>query len=521
MRCTTRRSDAVSTERPETEAPEPPEDGGEQAKPRRRHSPAAVASVAAAVLLIGGGGAYFAATASGGGSDRGHSATPGADGTPPPLALDGYTEGGTGGTGGTGNIAPGEPNPYGATYHADGTLPAGPHSAPVYAAKGEVTAAEVARLAKALDIAGTPKLTGETWKVGQDKDGSGPSLQVNRGAPGTWTFSRYAPGTDNCKGAVCRSDPGSPSSHAVTEAAAKKAAVPVLKALGQDDAKLDASELMGAVRVVNADPKVGGLPTYGWTTGVQVGPDGQVVGGNGLLKTPVKGDTYPVISARKTLDLMNAPASLATPGGGRMGPGGCASAVPLKDRDETPCGASTAVPKRESVAVEKAVFGLASHFVSGHQTLVPSWLFEVRPTGTDSAFTVTHPAVDPKYLTPPEPTRAPTPTATPSPRPTAAPTSRDVKVQGYTADGKDLTVSFTGGVCADYSASASESTDKVTVKVTETPWQGKICILIAKVYEKTVHLDQPLGDRKVVGSDGTPIPEGKVAGASVKTPRAR
>ncbi len=74
----------------------------------------------------------------------------------------------------------------------------------------------------------------------------------------------------------------------MTETAAKKAAVPVLKALGQDDAKLDASELMGAVRVVNADPKVGGLPTYGWTTGVQVGPDGQVVGGNGQLKTPVE-----------------------------------------------------------------------------------------------------------------------------------------------------------------------------------------------------------------------------------------
>lgn len=94
-------------------------------------------------------------------------------------------------------------------------------------------------------------------------------------------------------------------------------------------------------------------------------------------------------------------------------------------------------------------------------------------------------------------------------------------MQGYTADGKDLTVSFTGGVCADYSASVSETTDKVTVKVTETPWQGKICILIAKVYEKTVRLDQPLGDRKVVGTDDRPIPEGKVAGASLKTPQAR
>ena len=62
----------------------------------------------------------------------------------------------------------------------------------------------------------------------------------------------------------------------VGEAAAKKAAAPVLKAVGQDDAKLDASQIMGDRRVVNADPEVGGLPTYGWTTGVVVGATGGV-----------------------------------------------------------------------------------------------------------------------------------------------------------------------------------------------------------------------------------------------------
>jgi len=45
----------------------------------------------------------------------------------------------------------------------------------------------------------------------------------------------------------------------------------------------------------------------------------------------------------------------------------------------------------------------------------------------------------------------------------------------------------------------------VTVKVTETPWKGKICIMIAKALDKTVHLDRPLGDRKVVGTDGKEI----------------
>lgn len=500
----------MSTERPDNEAKDPAEDSAGTAEPRRRHFPVAVASVAAAVLLVGGGGAYLATTAS---DSAGHGTTgsPGGDGTPPPLALDGSTE-----SGGTGGVAPGEPNPYGSVYRADGTLPDGPGSAPVYTAKGTVTAAEVGRLAKALGLSGTPRLVGDTWKSGGAEDGSGPSLQVNRQAPGTWTFSRYAPGTDNCKGAVCTSDPGSPGSHAVGEAAAKKAAAPVLKALGQDDAKLDASGLMGALRLVNADPEVGGLPTYGWTTVVQVNKEGRVVGGNGLLKAPERGDTYPVVGARRTLDLMNGSGAGSASGGARSGPGGCASAVPLKDRDEGPCAASTALPPREPVTVEKAVFGLASHFVDGHQTLVPSWLFEVRPKGAAASLTVTHPAVDPRYLAAPGSGGATTPT--PSPRPSGKQGPRDVRVQGYTAEGRDLTVSFTGGVCADYSASASEGAGEVRVKVTEKPWQGKVCIMIAKVYEKTVRLDRPLGDRKVVGTDGRAIPEGKAPGASLSAP---
>ncbi|MEU1451361.1 hypothetical protein [Streptomyces avermitilis] len=480
--------------------------GADEGVPRRRRSPVAVVSVAAAVLLVGGGGAYFTATATGGSGGR--STGPGGDGTPPPLALDGYSEGGSPG------IAVGEPNPYGASYRADGKLPGGPDSAPVYRATGEVTKDEVARLARALEVAGTPRLTGDAWTVGAVKDGSGPTLRVTKRAPGIWTFSRYTPGTDNlCTTTkACPSkSPGRSAADPVSEAGARKAAAPVLKAVGQDDAKLNAGQVMDRVRVVNAEPKVGGLPTHGWTTGIQVGADGQVVGGSGNLKAPEKSDTYPVIGAQKTLDLMNG----STTGDGRKGIGGCASPVPLKDKDETPCEASTATPTRESVAVEGAVFGLASHVVDGRPALVPSWLFDVRPKGADDAFTVTYPAVDPRYLAvpgtsgPTEPSQAPSgsPTPRPSDGSTSAPTKRDVKVDGYAADGKDLTVSFTGGVCGDYAASASESSGEVKVTVTETPWQGKVCIMIAKEYDRTLHLDAPLGDRKVVGSDGKEIPK--------------
>jgi len=464
-------------------------------RPSRSRSPLVVASVAAAVLLVGGGGAYLASSssASGGSGEGTGSAASGADGTPPPLALDGYSSGGTNG------IASGEPNPYGETYRAAGSLPGGPDSAAVYAPQGEVGKDDVARLAKALGVVGTPVAEGQVWQIG-GQDGSGPSLQVNKAAPGMWTFNRYAPGTDNCTGGTlkCTHDPASPAGDPVSVAVAKKAAAPILKAVGQDDAKVDASQLMGAQRVVNADPVIGGLPTHGWTTGLTVSAQGEVVGGSGQLAAPVKGDVYPVLSARKTLDLMNA----APKTDHRMGIGGCASAVPLKDRLEAPCGSSTgisATPTQASTTVEHAVFGLAVHSVNGKQTLVPSWLFETRQPGGQDSFTVTYPAIDPKYLT-----SATTPTPTASPSSTSAP--RDVKVDGYTADGKSLTVAFTGGVCADYKTSAVEGSDKVTVTVTDTPWPDKVCIMIAKFYHQTVQLKAPLGDRKVVGSDGREIP---------------
>ncbi|MFI7019452.1 hypothetical protein [Streptomyces sp. NPDC050164] len=471
----------------------------------RSRTPAIIASVAAAVLLIGGGGAWLAANASGGSGGGATSGAPGGDGTPPPLALDGYSESTSGG----GGIAPGEPNPYGATYRVDGPLPDGPGEAPVYRARGEVTKEDVARLAKALGVEGTPVAQGEAWKVGAGQDGSGPSLQVNRQAPGAWTFSRYAPGTDDCKGTdACTAE--QPGGSPVSEAAAEKAAAPVLKALGQDDAKLDASQVMGAQRVVNAAPEVGGLPTHGWTTGVTVGADGEVVGGSGQLKTPVKGDTYPVVGAKKALELMEERPT----GDHRMGIGGCARPVPLKDRLEQPCESSASgAPEKDAVTVQGAVFGLASHFVDGRQALVPSWLFEVTAPGAKDPFTVTYPAVDPKYLASPTPSE-------PSDKPTSAPEPRDVKVDGYRAEGSELTVTFTGGVCTDYDVKASESGDEVKVTVTSTPWPDKVCILIAKQFQQTVQLDEPLGDREVVGSNGKAVPLAK-EGARLPAPPTR
>ncbi|MFE1466221.1 hypothetical protein ACFW6M_34635 [Streptomyces nigra] len=479
----------------------------------RRRSSAAVAAVAAAVLLVGGGGAYLAANASGG-SDG--SAATGADGsTPPPLNLDGATDGG-----GSPGIAPGEPNPYGVKYRAGGELPDGPGSAPVYRATGQVGADDVARLAEALGVDGTPVSRGETWHIGV-KDGSGPTLQVDKKAPGAWTFQRFAAGTDDCRGvAECSKAPSARAGDPPAEDAARKAAEPVLEAAGLDEAKLDANQVMGAQRMVHAEPVVDGLPTYGWTTGVTVNTQGEVVGGSGLLESPEKGDTYPVLSAEKTLGLMN-----RTPAAdGRTGIGGCADPVPLKDGTAVPCEAAPDAPSKDTdtVTVEKAVFGLAAHAVDGRQALVPSWLFEVRAPEARDSFTVTHPAVDPEYLASSsgEATDGPSPRPSgPRDDPSASPVTRNVTVEGYKAEGRELTVTFTGGVCADYDVTASESGGAVTVRVTETTRPEKVCILIAKVFHRTVQLDEPLGDRKVVGTDGQSVPLEKPGARLPATPQ--
>ncbi|MFJ3652437.1 hypothetical protein ACIPPR_03975 [Streptomyces nigra] len=479
----------------------------------RRRSSAAVAAVAAAVLLVGGGGAYLAANASGG-SD-GSAATGAGGSTPPPLNLDGATDGG-----GSPGIAPGEPNPYGVKYRAGGELPDGPGSAPVYRATGQVGADDVARLAEALGVDGTPVSRGETWHIGV-KDGSGPTLQVDKKAPGAWTFQRFAAGTDDCRGvAECSKAPSARAGDPPAEDAAKKAAEPVLEAAGLDEAKLDASQVMGAQRVVHAEPVVDGLPTYGWTTGVTVNAQGEVVGGSGLLESPEKGDTYPVLSAEKTLGLMN-----RTPAAdGRTGIGGCADPVPLKDGTAVPCEAAPDAPSKDTdtVTVEKAVFGLAAHAVDGRQALVPSWLFEVRAPEARDSFTVTHPAVDPEYLASSsgEATDGPSPRPSgPTDDPSASPVTRNVTVEGYKAEGRELTVTFTGGVCADYDVTASESGGAVTVRVTETTRPEKVCILIAKVFHRTVELDEPLGDRKVVGTDGQSVPLEKPGARLPATPQ--
>ncbi|MFF2776369.1 hypothetical protein ACFVU3_15810 [Streptomyces sp. NPDC058052] len=476
--------------------------GTENGRGRRT---ALVATVAAGVLLAGGGGVYL--TASG---DEGPGTASRAAGAPapPPLRLGG----GSGGTGGPdAGIAPGEPDPgggpSGTVYRAEGPLPQGPSSAAVHRPEGLVTSEEVARLAAALGVEGSPALVGDVWTIRPEKDGRGPRLDVSRQAPGDWTYSWYdgGPAGDTClKGRACP-PPGEATPPAkgtpVSEAAAKAAAAPVLKVLGQDDAKVSATQVMnGSVRVVNAEPVVGGLPTYGWSTGLHIGPDGRPVAGSGTLKEPAKAETYPVVSAERALARLNEESR----GTGPIGIGGCATDPPAGEPQapdepgkDAPCQTIVDMAPPREVPVTGGVLGLAAKDTADGRVLVPAWLFTADPA--DSApYTVTSTAVAPEYLVPPA---TPSPAPTPSVREPADGAEPVRRIESFTVrpDGRTLALTFWGGVCSTYTAHSAEDPRQVRVRIDDKPIDpDRACILVAKEVTVEVTLEAPLGDRPVV-----------------------
>ncbi|MEU7555547.1 hypothetical protein AB0B01_24950 [Streptomyces sp. NPDC044571] len=468
----------------------------------RRRPAWAIGSMAAAVLLVGGGTAYWASTAYGDGSPGGRTGDSAA--SAPRVAPSPPGPG----------IAPGEPDPHGSgvTYRADVPLPEAPATAPSFAATGEVTSEEAARLAAALGIPGTPRLSGEVWQAGEAADGSGPRLTVNLKAPGTWNFSRFQTGGgDDCRrgkdtcgpatlpqdggsGAAGQGNAGAKAGKPVSEEAAKAAAAPVLAAAGQSGAKLDARLTQGSVRVVSADPVIGGLPTQGWSTKVSVGADSQVVAGSGALKAPVRAAEQPVIGAVEALDRLNR--SSAGPGTD-PGPSGCATSVPLTP--DTPVGPSDTPPCNpeprpmkppRTETVKGAVLGLAPGTVDGTRGLVPAWLFEVAGANGAPGHTVVQPAGENGQ--------------SPAPVPQGG---RTVPGFSYAQSDRKLTVNFWGGVCSTYALEAREEAGSVTVRITDTPTKpGQACIMIAKEMSVSATLQQPLGERKVIdATTGKPL----------------
>ncbi|WP_433342763.1 hypothetical protein [Streptomyces sp. CA-253872] len=341
-------------------------------------------------------------------------------------------------------IAPGEPDPRGVRYRMAGDLPEGPGKGGVYGVDGAVSRGEAERLARALGMAGGVRAVGGEWR--------GQGLVVARQAPGAWSYT--------AKGDKCARGCSAP-----TEAEAREGARPVFAALGLADAEVRAGEVQGTSRVVAADPVVDGLPTDGWSTRLRLAAGGEVAGGTGRLDVPRTAgrDRYPVRSAAEALAALNEGA-------------GDGSSV---------------------VRVTRARFGLAARTREGRPVLVPAWLFSVPPPRTTLAQT----AIEERYLAPGGPRH---PGGASSVGPGAE--IRSVPPVSYAAAGRELSLRFTGGVCARYRAHAEEKDGQVRVRLTEEKEPGKICVMIAKDLTRSVTLDRPLGDRSVVTTEGEPVP---------------
>ncbi|MFJ8232148.1 hypothetical protein ACIQ9E_19620 [Streptomyces sp. NPDC094448] len=492
-----------------------------------------VASVVAAVLVAGGGGVWLASSAGGDGG-RGPAGGSGAGGELPKLPVSPVLSPAE-------RIAPGEPHPAGGVLERrpGAGFPDAPDSAPVHRAHDGPKAADVAAAAGALGLAGPVRSGAGGWRAGPDADGTGAVLQVSARPPGAWSYGAHAgtAETDNCaeKAEFCSGPyvppgparaPGQPAAQPVTESVARQAAAPVLKALGLADAVVDARRTAGPTRIVTADPLLGGVRTRNYATVLHIGPDGWIMQANGFLSVPVKGKAYPLITADRALKDANA-AALGGYGGGLSGPPACATAVPLDgaaDRgartEPDPANCGPARPAGARLPVTGAVLGLTAVHGTERVTFVPAWLFSVAPDGGKGAgYTVAQPAVEPRYLdrggeTTPGGKVSPTaPAPSPdAPKPPTAPTTAPggSAVDSYRVDGRTLILTFYGGVCETYRATAEESSGTVRVTVKGT-WRdpGKACIAIAKEQTAKAVLTGPLGDRKVVdASTGTAVRRG-------------
>ncbi|WP_228982880.1 hypothetical protein [Streptomyces sp. DH12] len=450
--------------------------------PTGRRRPPLVAVLAAVAVLAGGGGTYLAVA----GGDRSEAAdrmvvthprgpawtpAPGASaspGTPP-------------------GVAPGERDPNDAgRYRVAGPLPDAPDRAHTYRDAGKFTEADAARLARAFGFAAKPVHAHGLWRVGPQKDGSGPELTVDD--TGDYRYVAQGPRSDDCaKGKRC---PGGPDDKPKSDEAAKRAVAPLLKALGHPDAAL----YVEGDRVV-AHPRVGGLPTRWYAAEFMVDASGGVVTAEGRQATLVRGEAVPVTSAEQAVrDLGNSGHGSRGGRGGGSGAGDCASPVPHRDGGPPasvpggPCDPRTGTPKRaqDVVTIREAVLGLAAYPVRSRAALVPAWLFTAEENGRTVRFS--HPAVPLEQLN-------------------AYPPRPGMTLEGPRAGERELRVSFDGSPCSRYVVRPEESGTEVGLRLFEVPSdRGGACVSMAVPVYVTVTLDAPVGGRAVVDAEsGEPL----------------
>ena len=240
-----------------------------------------------------------------------------------PAALSGLRVEGDQGAAAAAGAAGAQVTPRGTTpgtpgYQVRGKLPELPRSARAWTLDQRLSGETVAALAADLGLAGTPRQEALVWTV---TDGTR-VLRVTRTPGLPWTFGTARPvcggplpsGAAAPKGLPCAVGPdlsappparGRPPRPVPLpdQARAERIARDLLGRLGvrTDGAELRATRAIDRWLMLVA-PRVGGMPTSGFSWTVGIGAKGQVLSASGWLAAPRPADTYPLITVQQALD---------------------------------------------------------------------------------------------------------------------------------------------------------------------------------------------------------------------------
>jgi hypothetical protein len=292
--------------------------------------------------------------------------------------------------------------------------------------------------------------------------------------------------------------PPPPSIAAADVDAARRAAQAVLDKMGLSDAVVTAQPA-GAQVFVQADPRVAGLRTWGYTTQLQIDAEDLVVGGNGYLGQPSSGASYPLVSAAEAF-----------------------KNLPEQPRTMMLCpettGSEPACPEPVPAKVTGAELGLQlTALADDEAALLPAWLFTVEGWPTP----LPQPAIEPRFLKLPEPVKVDPGLVDPAEPPTQVDPVPPVEPSAsrasfgfdaaFPSDDPNVVIVQYGdsGSCphANVTHLVKESSDSVVVFLEGDAMSTKqACTDDYRQMLVTVQLDAPLGNRTVIdGSRSEPV----------------
>jgi hypothetical protein len=286
---------------------------------------------------------------------------------------------------------------------------------------------------------------------------------------------------------------------------ARRAALTVLDRLGLSDAVVSANGA-GERVFVQADPRVDGLRTWGYATGLEIDAEGVVVGGNGFLGRPSRAASYPLISAKDAFE-----------------------DLPEQPRVLIACAPNADCPEPTPAKVTGAELGLQLTALADEEAaLLPAWLFTVEGWPQPLA----QPAIEPRFLQLPKP--EPVDPGLIDPVPPAEPPQQTDPTGPRSSFGFDsvFPTDEPNVVIVQYGDSGScphtnveplvkESADSIVVTLEADAQPKQACTDDYRQQLVTLKLQAALGDRQVIdGSRGQPVAVDRTCARPMGEPRA-